>query len=77
MKEREGQHVVVYEGSEWECNLVLSLLKANQIQTAVLLNHQDSAYKGIFNTNNQIFVHQSEQTKALEIIKESSSEQQP
>ena len=75
MKEKEGQHVLVYEGSEWESNLILSLLKANEIQTAVLINHQDSAYRSIFNNTNQIFVHESEEAKALEVIKENSSEQ--
>ena len=73
MKKSEGKHVLIYEGNEWESELMLSLLKANGIQSAVLINNQDSAYKSIFNHTNQLFVHESEENESLNIIAANSA----
>lgn len=72
MKTKNSQHVVVFRGSSWEADLILGLLKSNGVLSAVKFNREDSAYKDIFNTEDEIFVNQLEADKAKDIIANST-----
>lgn len=74
MTDKIEKRICVFEGSRWEADLLIGLLKSNNIESAIKYSNTDSAIKSLTSNQDKIFVNAEEKDKALAIIEENKEE---